>query len=141
MCTPYFLIDLFFLNSFNVRAQYRNSDLTLYRTRVMGGGGLETGGCFINWSFRKEGKVGTVHMWSIYYLLGTVRAGYAQLTETGAPRVCLMWLNDTEGNIIPAAEMRKQKLVFDFFHAPLPPRGQSVSLVGSWEGVGGTSED
>ena len=55
----------------------------------MGGGGLKTGGCFINWSFKKEGKVWTVHVWRIYYLLGTVRAGYTQLTETGAPRVRL----------------------------------------------------
>ena len=53
----------------------------------------------------------------------------------------LMWLNDAEGTIIPAAEMRKQKLVFDFPHAPLLPRRQSVSPMGSWEGVGGTSED
>lgn len=37
---------------------------------------METGGCFINWSFRKEGKVWKVHVWSVYYLLGTVRAGY-----------------------------------------------------------------
>ena len=50
---------------------------------------MKTGGCFINWSFKKEGKVWTVHVWRIYYLLGTVRAGYTQLTETGAPRVRL----------------------------------------------------
>lgn len=41
---------------------------------------METGGCFINWSFRKEGKVWKVRVWSVYYLLGTVRTGYTQPT-------------------------------------------------------------
>ena len=41
---------------------------------------MEKGGCFINCSFRKKGKVWKVPVWSVYYLLGTVRAGYAQPT-------------------------------------------------------------